>query len=60
MQLIISQEVPFITCDRDLAKKLSPKMRCQLICADPDLKSIIAAMRLVNSGMMTADKWQSH
>ena len=29
MQLIISPEVPFITSDRDLVKKLSPLMPCQ-------------------------------
>jgi hypothetical protein len=58
MQLIISPEVPFITSDRDLVKKSSPLMRCQVIYADLDLNCIIGAMRLVNSGMMTADKLQ--
>jgi hypothetical protein len=58
MQLIISPDVPFITSDRDLVNKVSPKMPCQVIHTDLDLNCILGAMYLVNSGMMTADKLQ--
>jgi hypothetical protein len=56
MQLIISRDVPFITSDRDLVTKTSALIRCQVIAADLDLDCIVGAMRLVNSGMTTADK----
>jgi hypothetical protein len=56
MQLIISPEVPFITSDRDLVKKASPLVRCQVFLTDLDTNCIVGAMRLVNSGMITADK----
>ncbi len=36
MQLIISPDVPFITSDRDLVNKVSPKMPCQVIHTDLD------------------------
>ena len=58
MQLIISPDVPFICSDRDLVRKASPLMRCQVIYTDLDVNCIIGAMRLVNSGLTTADKLQ--
>jgi hypothetical protein len=58
MQLIISPEAPFITSDRDLVRKASPVMRCQVIYTDLDPNCIIGAMRLVNCGALTADKIQ--
>jgi hypothetical protein len=59
MQLILSPEVPFITSDRDLVKKAPPPMmRCQVFQTDLDPNCIVFAMRLVNSGMITADKCQ--
>ena len=58
MQLIMSPEVPFITSDRDLVKKASPMMCCQVFQTDLDPNCIVFAMRLVNSGMITADKCQ--
>jgi len=59
MQLIISQEVPFITCDLDLRRKSSPLLQCQVIHSDPDVNSVIAAMRFANLGWLTADKVHS-
>jgi hypothetical protein len=60
MQLIISQEVPFITFDWDLMKKLPPNVSCQVVPCSRDAKPelVVAAMRLVNAGMFTADRWQ--
>jgi hypothetical protein len=58
MQPITSRDVPFITSDRDLGKKAPALMPCQVIYTDLDLNCIIGAMRLVNSGLMTADKLQ--
>jgi hypothetical protein len=58
MQLILSPEVPFITSDRDLVEKASPLMDCRVVYTDLDLTCIVGVMRLVNSGMMTADKFQ--
>lgn len=58
MQLIISPDVPFITSDRDLVKKSSSMVRCQVIATELDVNCIVWAMRLVNSGMTTADKFQ--
>jgi hypothetical protein len=58
MQLIISQDIPFITSDNDLVKKASPLMHCQVIPTDLDLNCIMFAMHLVNSGKLTADKFQ--
>jgi hypothetical protein len=58
MQLAISQEVPFITADRDLAKKLPQAARCHVIHADLEPKVIVMTMWIVNNDMMTADKWQ--
>jgi len=58
MQLIISPEVPFITSDRDLVRKASPLMGCQVTYADLDVNCIIGSMHLVNSGLMTADGLQ--
>jgi hypothetical protein len=56
MQLILSQEVPFLTSDIDLRKKLSPHMNCQVIHCDCETGCIVAAMHLVNMNLMTADK----
>jgi hypothetical protein len=56
MQLIISQEVPFITCDIDLRKKSSPLLQCKVIHSDSDLNCVISAMRFANLGWLTADK----
>jgi hypothetical protein len=56
MQLILSQEVPFLTSDIDLRKKLSAHMNCQVIHCDCEAGCIVAAMRLVNMNLMTADK----
>jgi hypothetical protein len=53
MQLIISADVPFITSDRDLTKKASALMRCQVICTDLDLDRIVETMGIANSGLMT-------
>jgi hypothetical protein len=56
MQLILSQEVPFITCDLDLRRKSSPLLQCQVIHSDPDLNCVLASMRFTNLGWLTADK----
>lgn len=56
MQLIISQELPFITSDLDLKKKLSPLLRCQVIHADLDLNCILGAMQTTNLGWLTGDR----
>ena len=56
MQLIISRGVPFITPDRKLVTKTSTLIDCQVVSADLDLNCIVGAMRLVNSGMTTANK----
>jgi hypothetical protein len=56
MQLIISQELPFITSDLDLKKKLSPLLRCQVIHADLDLNCILGAMQITNLGWLTGDR----
>jgi len=59
MQLILSQELPFITCDLDLRKKSSSLLQCQVIHSDPDLNCVVASMRIANLGWLTADKVQS-
>ena len=56
MQLILSQEVPFITSDHDLTTKLPTGTNCQVIYSELKLELIVTAMRLVNGGMLTADK----
>ena len=56
MQLIISQDVPFITADAKLRAKSSAMLRCQVIHSDLDLNCIVATMQFVNLGWMTADK----
>jgi hypothetical protein len=56
MQLIISQEIPFITGDADLRKKSSGMLRCQVIHSDSDLNCVLATIRFVSLGLLTADK----
>jgi hypothetical protein len=56
MQLIISQEIPFITDDVDLQKKSSGLLRCQVIHSDADLNCILWTIKFVSQGWMTADK----
>jgi len=56
MQLIISQEIPFVTGDADLRKKSSGMLRCQVIHSDSDLNCILASIRFVSLGWLTADK----
>jgi hypothetical protein len=56
MQLIFSQEVPFITNDSNLRSKLSPLMCCHVIHCDADLNCILGAMHLTNRNLTTADK----
>jgi hypothetical protein len=56
MQLIISQELPFITSDVDLKTKLSPLLQCRVIHADLDLKRILSAMQITNLGWLTGDR----
>lgn len=52
----ISRDVPSITSDCDLVTKTSILIHCRVISADLDLNCIVGAIRLVNSGMKTADK----
>ena len=56
MQLIIAQEIPFITSDKDLRRKTSPMLRCQVIQTDPDVNCIIGTMFFANRGWLTADR----
>ena len=56
MQLIISQEIPFITSDIDLQKKALLHLRCQVIHVVLDVYCIISAMRFANLGWLTADR----
>jgi hypothetical protein len=56
MQLIMSQEIPFITSDADLRKKSSSLLCCHVINSDADLNCILATIRLVGLGWLTADK----
>jgi hypothetical protein len=56
MQLIISQELLFITSDLDLKKKLSPLLQCHVVHADLDLKCILGAMQITNLGWVTGDR----
>jgi hypothetical protein len=56
MQLIFSQQVPFITNDSDLSKKLSPLMNCQVIHCDSEPNCVVSAMRLVNMNLTTGEK----
>jgi hypothetical protein len=56
MQLIISQEIPFITGDADLRKKSSGMLPCKVIHSDSDLNCILWTIRFVSQGWMTADK----
>src|SRR6266513_2702769 len=56
MQLIISQELPFITSDVDLKTKLSPLLQCHVVHADLDLNCILGAMQIANLGWVTGDR----
>jgi hypothetical protein len=56
LQLIVSQEITLITCDKDLQRKVSPLLQCHVIHTDLDANCILAAMRFVNLGWVTADK----
>ena len=60
MQLLISRDIPFITFDWDLMKKLPPKMPCHVVPCSREGKPelVLAAVRIANAGMFTADKWQ--
>lgn len=56
MQLIISQEVPFVTADTKLRAKSSSLLRCQVVHSDLDLNCIVATMQFLNLGWTSADK----
>lgn len=56
MQLVMSQEIPFVTSDIDLQKKSSSLLRCHVIHSDADLNCIMATVRFLDLGWVTADK----
>lgn len=56
MQLIMSQETPFITNDADLLRKSSSLLNCRVVHSDSDLDCILASIGFLNRGWMTGDK----
>jgi hypothetical protein len=60
MQLIISLDVPFITFDQKLMRKLPPGFPGWVVPCSRDAapELVVASMQIANAGMFTADRWQ--
>ena len=60
LSLLLVQKVGLVSAVPDKrrrpAEKLPPRMNCQVIHCDCESGCIVAAMRLVNMNLMTADK----
>ncbi len=57
MQLLFSQDVPFITCDQDLTRKLPPRMPCKVYPTGQTLDCVLWTISIINADRLTADKW---
>jgi hypothetical protein len=57
MQLVISRDLPFVTADRDLQKKLPAALGCQVFYCDLDVGCILGTISILKRDALTADKW---
>lgn len=58
MQLLFSTDVPFITCDKKIARKLPPRMPCKVYPTGQTVDCVLWTISIVNANLLTADKWE--